>query len=155
MSTQDFTTKLSIFQAMDDDEVKTPNMPIDRFVQKGENLYHWCQEDKEQLTGAGLDWAFAEDLPVRAGACREAESIWNKEKKTRKDAAKAWKEQYPMAEELKNDLLHAFRYAFRKHDDLLNLVSEIYDGTGAADTIQDLNDLSVLGKSQHTFVGKD
>lgn len=147
MSAQDYTTKLPVFEAMTDDEVKIPNMPIDRFNQRGENLYHWCQDDQDKLTANGLDWTYAEDLPVRAGACREAESIWSKEKKTRKEAAKAWKVQYPLAEKLKSDLLHQFRYAFRKDEELLVQVVIITEGDGAEDTIQDLNDLSVLGKA--------
>lgn len=143
----DYLAKLELLQAMPAEEVSIPNMPVDRFIQKGENLYHWSKEDEEKLVGAGLDATIIEELPVRAGACREAESIWSKEKKTRKDAGQLWKERYPIAEDFKKELLHLFRYAFRKNQDLLEQVSAITEGDGPEDTIQDLNDISVLGKA--------
>ena len=48
---------------------------------------------------------------------------------------------------LRDQLLHDFRFAFRKQSDLLGRISEISDGSGDADMIQDLNDLAVLGKT--------
>jgi hypothetical protein len=48
---------------------------------------------------------------------------------------------------LRDELLHAFRFAYRKDEVLLSRVSAIAAGTGHADMIQDLNDLSVLGKA--------
>ena len=47
-------------------------MPVDVYLQEAENLYHWCQDDEAQLTGAGLAWNLVQEIPVRAGALREA-----------------------------------------------------------------------------------
>ena len=46
------------------------------YLQEAENLYHWCLEDKEALTDKNIDWSMVEDLPVRCGALREAQSRW-------------------------------------------------------------------------------
>ncbi|MFH1852563.1 MAG: hypothetical protein ABIA75_09480, partial [Candidatus Neomarinimicrobiota bacterium] len=44
-------------------------------------------------------------------------------------------------------LLHTFHYAYRNDELLAARVSAIADGTGHPDMIQDLNDLSLLGKA--------
>lgn len=144
-SHEDYLAKIAIIEAIPDEKMKSPNMPVDAFLQEAENLYQWCLPDKDKLTAAGLDWILVEDLPVRAGAAREGESIWVRERFTRKEAEKEWKVKSPTAYDLRDTLLHHFRFAFRKDADLLTRVSQIADGGGHADMIQDLNDLSVLG----------
>jgi len=86
------------------------------------------------------------DLPVRAGACREAQSIWNKDFRSQQEAQKQWSEQSTVAYDLRDDLLQSLRFAYRKDPALLSRVSAITDGNGHADMIQDLNDISVLGR---------
>ena len=49
-------------------------MLVSHYIQEAENLHAWCRQDKEALSAAGLDWIQVDDLPVRAGALREAES---------------------------------------------------------------------------------
>ena len=89
---ENYKEKLGTIQAIPDDEIRTPGIPVDVFLQEAENPYQWCLADKEKLEAAGLDWTFVDDLPVRAGAAREAESRWVKERFTRKDAEKEWQE---------------------------------------------------------------
>jgi len=86
------------------------------------------------------------DLPVRAGACREAQSIWNKDFHSQQEAQKQWAEQSVLGYELRNDLLQSLRFAYRKDAALLSRVAAITDGNGHADMIQDLNDIAVLGR---------
>ena len=146
-STTDFNELLPVLNAMKPADVLTPNIPIDVFVQEAENLYHWCLDDQQALTKVGLDWNLVTTLPVRAGACREAQSLWNKERNTRQDAEQAWKEEAPAAFDLRDQLLHDFRFAFRKSEGLLKRVDEIAQGDTNSDMVQDLNDLSTLGKA--------
>lgn len=145
---------LSVLEPMSTEQVKVPSMPIGTFVQRAENLYLWAQTDKEVLLSKGLPKALLNDMPVRAGALREAESQWALEMNTRKDASKVWSEKAPKAYELKEDLIADFKYAFRHNEDLLKAVSAIQEGYGHDDMIQDLNDLSVLGKSNTTYLEK-
>lgn len=146
-STTDYNELLPVLKAMKPADVLTPNIPIDVFVQEAENLYHWCLDDQQALTKVGLDWNLATTLPSRAGACREAQSLWNKERNTREEAEQAWKEQAPAAFDLRDQLLHDFRFAFRKSDGLLKRVDEIAQGDTNSDMVQDLNDLATLGKA--------
>lgn len=146
-STSDYNELLSSIQSINPEQVLTPTMPVDVYVQEVENLYHWCTDDQAALIGAGLDWNLAAGLPARAGACREAQSLWIKERNVRKQAEQDWKDQSPAAFDLRNQLIHTFRYAFRKDQGLLDRVDEIAQGDTNSDMVQDLNDLSVLGKA--------
>ena len=146
-STTDYNELLAIISAINSADVLTLNIPVNVFVQEAENLYHWCLDDQPVLTRAGLDWDLVLSLPARAGACREAQSLWVKERNTRQEAEQAWKDQAPAAFDLRNQLLHNFRFAFRKFDGLLTRVDEIAQGDTNSDMVQDLNDLSVVGKA--------
>lgn len=143
---QDYDACYNAFMAIPDEEVKAPEMPVDVAVQENENLYYWCLDDKTELLAAGLPETTIDELPVRDGACRVAESLWKRERFTPQDAQKEWAERSPAAYELRDQLLHTFRYAFRNNEQLLGRVSAITDGTGDSDMIQDLSDLAALGE---------
>ena len=149
---EDYNNKLATISAIK--EIKSPNMPVDIYLQEAEDLHHWSLDDKAKLMGAGLDAALIGDLPVRAGACREAQSLWTKERNTREEAEQEWKDKSPGAYELRDELLHSFRYGFRKRDDLLSRVKEIAEGDGHADMIHDHNDLAVLGRENKPLLKK-
>jgi len=146
-STADYNELLPEIQAITPEKTVAPTMPVDAFVQEAENLYHWCIDDQATLVAAGLSPDFITSLLVRAGACREAQSLWIKEQNTYQKSEKEWKEQAPAAFDLRDQLVHAFRYAFRNQDDLSGRVEEIAQGDSNSDMVQDLNDLSVLGKA--------
>ncbi len=146
MSQKNYDAKLKEITAIRDEDVKTPNMPVGEAVQEAENLVAWCEEDKAKLTKAGLDWQLVEDLPLRAGACRYAQSIWARESQSREDAQKEWNAKSPDAFNLRDELVHHFLFAFRKQPELVSKVQIIREGGSNADMLQDLRDLSVLGK---------
>lgn len=143
----DYNAKLETLQTMSVENVKVPSIPVDVFLQEAENLAKWSLDDIEALKTVGITAAMIKDLPVRAGACREAQSVWNKDFRSQQQAQKEWAEQSPLAYDLRNDLLQSLRFAYRKDSALLNRVAAITDGNGHADMIQDLNDISVLGKA--------
>ncbi|WP_128755287.1 hypothetical protein [Aquimarina sediminis] len=148
MSKENYDAKLALLEGLLQEEVKKPTIPIDVFMQEAENLFIWAEEDKELLTSKGLDWEqLGKDLPTRTGACRYAQALWMKERYNQEEAAKAWKTEAPKAYEFRNDLMADLRFAFRKRADLLARVRAIADGEGDADMIQDLMDISVLGKA--------
>ncbi|MGQ8336381.1 hypothetical protein ACUNWD_07500 [Sunxiuqinia sp. A32] len=143
---EDYNEKLVAIQAIPDEEVKALSIPVDVALQEAENLHHWSLDDAEQLQVVGITSEMIADLPVRAGACREAQSIWNKDYRSQQEAQKEWAVQAPLAYDLRNDLLQSLRFAYRKYEVLLSRVSAITDGSGHADMIQDLNDIAVLGR---------
>ncbi len=143
----DYQSKLSTISQIPKDEVKSPDIPIEVYTQEAENLIQWCTQDREKLQSAGLDWALVQDLSVRAGACREAESIWFRTRFTQEEAMAKWKKLSPQAYDLRDSILHAMRYAYREQPELLNRVQDIAEGRSDADMIQDLNDVAVLGRA--------
>lgn len=146
-STSDYNDLLVQIQALKPEETYAPTVPIGIYVQEAENLYHWALDDKAALIAAGLNWNYVTKLPALAGACREAQSLWIKERNTRQQAEQEWKKKSPGAFQLRDQLIHSFRYAFRSKDDLLSRIADIEQGDTNADMVQDLNDLSVLGKA--------
>ncbi|WP_378174920.1 hypothetical protein [Aquimarina sp. SS2-1] len=148
MSKENYDAKVAQLQALPQEQVERPKNPINIYLQEAEDQYVWLQEDLPELTAKGLDQAtFVDDLPIRTGAARHAQSVWMKERYGREEAAKKWKEESPKAYEFRDDLLADFRFAYRKRADLLGRVKAISEGTGDADMIQDLSDISVLGKA--------
>ncbi|MBP2833496.1 hypothetical protein J8281_14975 [Aquimarina sp. U1-2] len=148
MSKENFDTKLAELERLPQEVIKAPAQPVDVTIQEAENLFIWIQDDKEVLMSKGLDWEiFVADLPVRTGACRYAQALWVKERYSQEEATKSWKKESPKAYEFRDDLLADMRFAFRKRPDVLNRVREIANGEGNADMIQDLMDISVLGKA--------
>jgi hypothetical protein len=142
----DYNAKLDVIKAIPDEDVQIPAIPVDVALQEAENLHHWSLDDFDALNVVGISKEMINDLPVRAGACREAQSIWNKDYRSQQEAQKEWAEQAPKAYEFRNDLLASLRFAYRIDDALLSRVSAITDGSGHADMIQDLNDIAVLGR---------
>lgn len=53
----------------------------------------------------------------------------------------------PAAYGLRDQMLRTMRYAYRHDEVLLKRVSQIAEGTGHADMIQDLNDIAILGRA--------
>ena len=146
-SASDYNELLPQIKAIAPEMSSAPTMPVDVYVQEAENLFHWCTDDQLALLAAGLNSTIINQLPVRAGACREAQSLWIKERNTNRVAEKQWKKQSPTAFALRNLLVHTFRYAFRKEDGLPARIGEIELGDSNSDLVQDLNDLSELGKA--------
>ncbi len=148
MSKENYDAKEAVLEALSMDQVKAPTMPTDVYFQEAEDQYIWVEEDKEALIARGLDWErFVTNLPIRTGAARHAQSLWISERYGQEEAAKEWKTIAPAAYELRNDLLADLRFAYRKREDLLSRVRAIADGSGDADMIQDLSDISALGKA--------
>jgi hypothetical protein len=144
---EDYNAKLDAINAIPNDQIQVPAMPVDIFLQEAEDTYHWSITDAAQLATVGITQEMIDDIPVRAGALREAQSIWFKDRYSQEEAQQEWKIQSPEAFDLRDELLHIFYFAFRKDEVLLNRIRAIAEGDSNADMIQDLNDLAVLGKA--------
>lgn len=144
---EDYNAKIETIRAIPDEKTSEPSMPVDTYLQESENLAKWSIMDAEALATIGITLAMLNDLPVRAGALREAQSIWFKDRNSQLEAQREWAEAAPEAFAMRDELLHTFRYAYRNDAVILARVAEIAEGNTNADMIQDLNDLSLLGKS--------
>ena len=143
---EDYNAKLEAIMAVPIDEIKEPSPPVPVALQETEDLYYWSMDDAEALKVVGITMAMLKEVPVRAGACRESQSLWNKDFRSQAEAQKLWNIQAPLAFDFHNDLLQTMRFGYRKDDSLLGRVAAITAGDGNADMIQDLNDIAVLGR---------
>ncbi|WKK79207.2 hypothetical protein [Marivirga arenosa] len=145
MSKENFETLKGSIAAMEAAETKIPNMPVDVYLQEASDLFEWSKADQKQLIEVGVPKNYFDEFEARIGALRYAQSIWNKDQYTKEEAQQEWDEMSPKAVDLKNEIEHAFRFAFRKRQDLLSKVQGVEQGTSNADLVQDLSDLAALG----------
>jgi hypothetical protein len=152
---EDYKMKIEVIKAIPDDQIKTPNsIPVGIYIQEAEYLEKWCRDDKDELSAKGLDWKVVEDLPVRCEALREAESKWVIQQSQRRAYAKIWQKEARKGCDLRNELIHHFRYAFRDDPSLMESVKEIADRITHDGMIQGLRDLSVLGINNRDLLTK-
>ena len=142
----DLEKQLDTLKGIDNNEVRQPGMPVSAFIKECESLYAWCQADKQGLITHGLEWQRVELLPSCLGALRLLQSKWNVEHNKEQEALKTWNAKLPAAFDLRNTLLHDFRYAYRNDPEIMGLIVSIAHGSSHTDVIQNLNDLAVLGK---------
>lgn len=124
----------------------SPTVPVNVLVQEADDLYLWCQDDREQLMLVGLDWNQVLLIPACAKICREFQSQWLKNYKSADKTKLEWESKSPEAVNLRNELLHDFGFAFRKDDQLLAQIKEIDRKQSRASLVQSLNDLAILGR---------
>jgi hypothetical protein len=147
MNNPDFFEKLKTeIEAIPANQVLQPQIPIDVFNQSAENLYYWALDDKDQLMARGLKAEILDMLIERVGASRHAQALWYKERHAKQEAEREWREKSPGGYKLRNLLLSEFEFAFYADPALMSRVDEARKGSGHSDMIQDLTDLSLLGK---------
>ena len=145
---EDYQAKMPEFSAITMEDITTHlNIPVEIYLHEAEVLYQWTQQDKDILTGIGLDWTIVEDIPIRTGALREASSRWIAQRFTKQETGKLWQEKSLLLFQMRKDLLQEFRFAYRKNEYILGRINAIAGSQSYAALIQDLNDLSVLGKN--------
>lgn len=138
--------KETLLSIENDQVIAVNNTPIYVFIQEVFDLFSWAMEDKEELAKVGFDPSLIDDLAVRRGALKQAQSDWKTIRFSKKDARGKWDEKSPIGYNLRDELLQHFYYAYRNDLNLTKRVRAIADGTGHADMLQDLNDIATLGK---------
>ena len=116
---------MEAIRSIPDRLVKTPNIPVDEFLQESEDLFRWLQPDKEKIIAAGVPVELIDEMPERAEALREAQAWWIKELDTRSEYQDIWNDKSPDAFDFRDTLIHTFRYAYRHHPDILGRISYI------------------------------
>ncbi len=143
-----YEAKLPEILAIKDENILTQRMmAIATYLQEAEDLYKWCLPDKATLVKTGLDWSIAEDIPIRAAALREAYARCVMLRASRKETGRAWREKAKELFDLRGTLLHHFGFAYQDNPRLKEKIKTIGTSNAYAAIIQDLNDLSVLGKT--------
>ncbi len=147
--------KRDVLLAIPDSEAGVvKRMPITTYIHEAEALNRWCREDRAAFETLNGIWELAEDIPIRAGALRELESMWRNERCTPDEASQRWKDESPALFKIRKNLIQGFRYAFRGNRALLRRVSFIAKGKTNAERLQNLNDLAVLGRDNQELLAK-
>lgn len=142
-----FETLKANIEATPNDQIQSPNMPMDAYNQEAENLYYWALADKEALMARGLDEQWINDLMPRVQASRHAQGMWFRERHAKQDAEREWKQKSPAGYQLRNQLLDEFEFAFYQNPSLMARLQDAKKGSTHSDMIQDLTDLALLGKN--------
>jgi hypothetical protein len=153
-TTSDFGLLEAKIKAIQAKDVMNPDIPVDVANTEAETLYNVALADKKALIARGLSEEAINGLPTAAGACRYTEALWNKERDAKQEAEINWKEQSPEAFALRDELVDEFDFAFAGNSSLQTILNRIKDDTGNADMIQDLMDLSVLGKDNKKILAQ-
>jgi len=122
-------------------------MPTGIYAQEAVNLVEWATSDKNALLAAKLDWTIVESITPYAAVLMDAESRWQSQRFEKAEAQKQWAELSPEAYELRNEILHAFYYAFRETPEVYARVQDLAQNTGDEDMILDLNTEFHIGEN--------
>ncbi len=144
---QDLLDLLAEIKAVPKQQIKQCDMPIGIYLQESENLHTRATADLAFLSAVGMTTELLDKLLPRIGALRTAQSNWEELNTVRQDAKEAWKAQWPAFEEFREDLVDHMDFAFRNDEALIKKMNAIKEGDSQADAIQDMANLSVLGKA--------
>ncbi len=149
------TIRPDLIRKMDslkNEEIQKPSIPIGIYLQEAEDLALWMEEDLELLASAGLDPSAAENLITLTGACRQAQSMWIRERRLKELAGNSWKNVREKASNLRKDMMHTLRFAFREDSFLLKKLGKISKGRANSDLVQDLTDLVILARTNQELL---
>lgn len=138
------------YEAKKKETIKQPNLPVDVANDEAMYLYDIATRDKDMFVTTDVDVALIESLPIRVGGLRYAQTLWIQVFAGKSEIEKRWSLISTEGFELRDELLHFCRYAYRKDKALMNIVHRIAEGATNADMIQDLSELSMLGKNNPT-----
>ncbi|RXQ88448.1 hypothetical protein EO244_15060 [Ancylomarina salipaludis] len=144
---QDLLDLLQEIKAVPKQQIKQCDMPIGIYLQESENLHTRATADLAFLNTAGMTAELLDKLLPRIGALRTAQSNWEELNTVRQDAKENWKIEWPVFMAFREDLIDNMDFAFRNKEALIRKMNAIKEGDSQADAIQDMANLSVLGKA--------
>jgi hypothetical protein len=144
---QDLIDRLDEIKAVLKEEIKQCDMPVSIYLHETENLHTRVSIDLPKLTAVGMDPILLTDLLAYTGAARTAQGNWEELNTVRDEAKKAWKAEWPAFLEFRNELIENMDFAYRNNKLLLKKLAIIKQGDSQADAVQDMANLSVLGKA--------
>jgi len=143
---QNYLDSLEEIKAVDSEEIKAANMPIDIFVHEVKKTHMVAVEDFEALSKLGYPQTQLDKLQVLNGALSVAQLNWETQSTSKEVAQAKWKADAPAMHDLINELYDNMRFAYRNDERLISVLNEIRDGDSNADAVMDLGRLGTLGK---------
>ncbi|WP_258101411.1 hypothetical protein [Marinoscillum pacificum] len=148
MNESSYETLLPQILNISDEAIKQPNLPIATFIQEASDLTEWVREDIDELSTAGIDASIVETLLIQTKALIHAQSICVTQQLSTDQKYQQYQVERAQAETLRDELTTAFRFAFSDHPDLLKQKKSKRGRGSIAALVQDLYQLSILGKDQ-------
>ena len=147
---ENFESLQVTYLAIKNENVKEPNLPVHIAIDEALDLQVIALQDEDALGTTDLDLNLIRDITPRAEGLRHAQALWTQVFQVKSDAEEQWKAISPEAYELRDELLHYCKYAYRNDDKLMAVVDNIASGSGNSDMVQDLTELAILGKENPT-----
>lgn len=137
---------LSEINSVSEEDIIKCDIPLNAFIGEAFALHTRASEDFDVLSSFGVKPELLKELIIFTEALQVAQANWEGRKTKKQVVNKKWQQKYPKLKELRKELLAAMQLAYRFRPDLLSALKEIRKGNTIADTLQDLSDLSVLGR---------
>ena len=134
------------FMAIPEKDCRNMIMTQEDTIAESEMYFVIENEDFDKLTHAGLNPKYIKSLNARVGAFAYAAAQYELLLDDENEAAKIWKEKFPLGVELRRKLLVDLEFAYRKDDELKQRVEEIKEGRGNRDQILDLLASYIMAK---------
>ncbi|MBI5498022.1 MAG: hypothetical protein HY904_23675 [Deltaproteobacteria bacterium] len=135
-------TLQSLLDALPVDAVKSPDIPIDHFLDEGFTAQAASEQYADALKAVGMPPDLPAALAARLGVLRSAQALWNAEQ--RKGRAPGTVVLIERLERNRHETLIAGDLACRHSTEALARLSRIREGDGLPDLIQDGVDCAVL-----------
>jgi len=133
-----------ILDAIPPQDVRTPNQPADIYFQETDDLLEHIALNQlaQVLVNEGLDVTTLEGVPLALTAAREAQTAWTlvNERAKPQEQRDLEKRGY----DLRTKVSKKARFTLRRNPAALAVLSQILEGEGVADLVQDLDDLRML-----------
>lgn len=155
MSGTDLDKLMPALQALPDEDIDTPDLPMAVALQEAHDVYALIAKEpvRGTLLKVGVAPEAIDNLRKAVNATRIAQSQWVVVRDNRKDEAQRAREQ--AGYKLRSLLVAACRWNLRSHRVAMATLQGILEGEGVDDLIQDLNDLAELVENHADAFSRD
>ncbi|WP_282013737.1 hypothetical protein [Marinifilum flexuosum] len=126
------------------EQIVQPTIPVKITIGEAADLHRYATEDKEALVARGLNPELIDELGPRAKFLQDKQSDWNAVYQAAVTNTKEWESKIHEANLLQRELKHDFQFALRNNKEALRKLSNITDGSGNTDLMQDMSDYPKL-----------
>lgn len=146
----DFNESKEEIDSVKEDQIISINMPFKLYLQQVQVIIRRLKNVKAILEAGGMDFKMVDRAERLNGACRELYSLVY----TVAAGQSEFRTYLEEAEVLMYDIKEAMLFAFKRHPELLQKISNILNGNTYADMFQDLNDFATLGRNNKELLNE-
>lgn len=136
-------------------KIKKPDIPIAVYIQEAENLYVWCQDDRDKLNRIGISDDFINEIKPLSKKLNDFQTELYAKRNSSSENQKKIKALVIEGETIRSDLIHAFRYLFRNYRAIIRSLKDLKKSKSQATLIQDLFNLNQLSSDYGDILRKD